>query len=113
MNLFTLNGDCMNLDSLTLVDCNTPSINLLIAPSIVATLIEGTTYYVQISGRFFEGQVPAPDVGTGCLTITEITTPANDDACNATPLTLGAGAQTFSNLGATSQENEALITPPA
>ncbi|GEM_PF-2833022 len=113
MNLFTLNGDCMNLDSLTLVDCNTPSTNLLIAPSIVATLIEGTTYYVQISGRFFEGQVPAPDVGTGCLTITEITAPANDDACNATPLTLGAGAQTFSNLGATSQENEALITPPA
>ena len=112
MNLFTLDGDCMSLDALTLLDCNRTATALLTSPSIVATLTEGTTYYVQISGRFIDRLEPVPSAGTGCITITEITPPVNDDACNATSITLDAGAQVFSNLGATVQENEASITPP-
>lgn len=112
MNVFTLTGDCTDLSTLELVDCNTPSTNLLVAPSLVPTLTAGTTYFVQISGRRFAQESPTADEGRGCLTITEITPPANDDACNAIALELGAAAQIFSNLGATAQEGEETVAPP-
>lgn len=112
MNLFTLSGDCTNLDSLTLVACNTPVTNLIISPSIITTLTEGQTYYVQISGRKFDFPGEVVSAGTGCLTIEEITPPANDNVCNATTVDLDAGAQIFSNRLATAQDGEAAIAPP-
>ena len=112
MNLFTLSGDCTNMDSLSLVACNTPLTNLIISPSIITTLTEGQTYYIQISGRKFDFPGEVVSAGTGCLTIEEITPPANDNVCNATTVDLDAGAQIFSNRLATAQDGEAEIAPP-
>lgn len=111
MNLFTMNGECSSLSSLELVDCNAPQVNLQTAPALLATLEEGQTYYLQISGRRASTD-PNPFSSTGCLSITEVAAPANDDACNALSLELNADPQVFDNLGATIQPGEAAIAPP-
>jgi len=111
MNLFTMDGDCSSLSSLEPVDCNTPQVNLQTAPALLATLEEGQAYYLQISGRKLSGD-PNPFSSTGCLSITKVETPANDDACDAISLELNADPQVFNNLGATAQPGEAAIAPP-
>ncbi len=111
MNLFTMDGGCSSLSSLELVDCNTPQVNLQTAPALLATLEEGQTYYLQISGRKLS-ENPSPFSSTGCLSITEVEAPANDDACNAISLELNADPQVFTNVGATAQPGEAAIAPP-
>ena len=111
MNLFSLNGDCADLSNLELVECGGATAGLLAAPTIFTNLIEGETYYVQVSGFEFFGNLFQ---GSGCLTITEITgTPANDDVCDAINLEVDGGAQIFNNIGSTTETDENLITPPA
>ncbi len=112
MSIYQVNGDCADLANLQLVACNSPNNGLLSAPSILTTLTEGETYYVRVAGRAF---ISTPDevfVGTGCLTISTVLPPANDNVCDAIALELNGGAQIFNNLGATAQLGEFPLSPP-
>lgn len=113
LQLFTLGGDCSDLSTLQLVQCAIGG-DLIYNPSMkLEGLVEGTTYYLQVSGLTSAFAFPpAPYEGTGCLTISEIVPPANDNVCDAIDLTIDGPAQIFSNLDATVEEGEALVTPP-
>lgn len=113
LSLFSSNNDCSDLSDLESLACNLLSTNLEVGGSLIGTgLTAGETYYVQVSGRLFNPfQTLYSDIG--CLTISEITTPSNDDACNAISLEIDAPAQIFSNLLATGEEGEIAITPPS
>ncbi|PHN00889.1 T9SS type A sorting domain-containing protein [Flavilitoribacter nigricans] len=109
INLFELSESCEDLSSLKNIDCSIP-INddgVIMTPN----LSEGIAYYMQVSGKRYQ-QDSINFSGKGCLTITTITPPINDDPCGAIPLDLENPAQIFSNLGATVPESEFFITPP-
>lgn len=111
MQLFSLSGECTDINNLELVNCNTPAANILESPVIQTTLTAGETYYIQISGRGFSGFLD-PFVSTGCLTISTVNAPTNDNVCNAISLEVDAEPQFFSNVGASAEEGEAAIAPP-
>ena len=111
MNVFELNGDCADLSNLVKVDCDVPSQNLMQSPRIVSTFTEGNTYYIQIAPRHYSAILDT-FMGPGCMTVTEVVTPLNDDACNAIPLEFDAMPQIFSNQGASAQPGETAILPP-
>lgn len=111
MSIYTLSGDCSDLSGLELVECNTPLQNLITAPAILTTLTEGVTYYVSVSGRT-SSFIPIPFSDSGCITLMEVAPPVNDNVCNALDLTVDGPAQTFSNVGATAEAGEILISPP-
>lgn len=112
MSVYSLNGDCADLSNLELVACNTPSQNLQPAPAIITTLTEGETYYVSVSCRTVLSTM-ATYSNTGCMSVMEVAPPPNDAACDAIGLAVNAGAQVFSNVGATAQPGETAISPPA
>jgi len=110
MQLFRLDGNCADINNLEHVACNTPPTNILESPAIQTTLTEGETYYIQISGRSFPGL--GPFESTGCLKISTVIAPFNDNVCNAIPLVVDDIPQIFTNLGASAEEGEAAIAPP-
>ena len=112
MSLYILNGDCADLTNLELVECNSPPQNMLSAPAVLTTLMEGETYYVSISGRTSTFDMTTFS-STGCMSVIEVSPPANDDACDAINLDVNADPQVFSNLGSTAQVGEIAISPPA
>lgn len=112
IQLFSSNGECEDLSNLELMECSVTK-SLQSSANIFTTLEEGLTYYIQVSGvkpAFNPFAVPFSDLG--CLTISEISTPINDNICDAIEVSLDAPAGIYSNLGATVEEGEAALTPP-
>lgn len=96
------NGSCDNPASLELLACNQDGGVIKELNGLISALeiIPGETIYVQVSG-FFEGPF--------CLEVNEITPPANDNVCAASPLVVGAtcnGVPNADNSFATLEDGE-------
>jgi hypothetical protein len=98
-------GNCADLTGLTALNCDQDGGSTINFNSVIEdTLTGGNTYYVQVSG--YDGTE-----GTFCIEVNEIMAvpPANDDLCNATALTVGAGCSgtpNGDNTDATLEANE-------
>lgn len=110
MNIYTLGGDCADLSNLELISCTAPAQNLFAAPAVKTTFTEGIIYYIRISGKTALPFSPT-FINSGCLTISEISPPTNDNVCDAIDLAVNADAQVFSNIGATSELGEFPLSP--
>jgi len=120
INLFNLVGECGDLSNLSLEACAAPH-NLISGTSLLTSLTEGATYYIQVSGTveppFIDdqtGDILFPGstfAGSGCLSIATVMTPTNDNVCDATSLEINADPLIQSNLGATAEDSENIITP--
>lgn len=114
MNVYTVSGDCTDFANFTEVFCINPRQPFITAPSLRATLTEGVTYYIRVSGRTSTSPPGDPFSDTGCLTVrraADITTP-NDNVCNAIALEVDSAAVLGNNLNATVEVGEFGISPP-
>ncbi|MEM9984698.1 MAG: hypothetical protein AAF804_06330, partial [Bacteroidota bacterium] len=108
------NNDCSDLNNLVELDCDQDGGTVVIYPGggpadTYMSVLEyqgltvGLTYYIQV------GSYDGVDLGTFCIEIAELITPANDNLCDAQFLTVGAscvGMPNGNNTSATNQSGE-------
>jgi hypothetical protein len=79
-------------------------------PTITTTVTPGQTYYVRYepSSSLTGGSKDSADV---CIQLETLQTSANDDVCDAFPVTVDGPSVPYVNLGATVQPGEFLLAP--